>query len=63
LKQDAIVVEVSKFRSYLNFINEKDMAAIAQNRCTVLNEVLAKKPSEWTQNSIDLVNVIPTVDL
>jgi hypothetical protein len=59
-----IVAEVAKFRSYLNFINDKDnMAATTWNRCTVVNEVLAKKPSEWAQNSIDLLNAIPTVDL
>jgi FtsZ-binding cell division protein ZapB len=61
---DAIAAEVAKFRSYLNFINDKDnMAATARNKCVVVNEVLAKKPSEWAQNAIDLLNAIPTVDL
>jgi hypothetical protein len=61
---DAIVVEATKFRVYLNFINDKDnMVATARNRCKVVNEVLAKKPSEWAQNAIDLLNAIPTVDL
>jgi hypothetical protein len=61
---DAIAAEAAKFRVYLNFINDKDnMAATARSRCTVVNEVLAKKPSEWAQNAIDLLNFVPTVDL
>jgi hypothetical protein len=61
---DAIVMEVAKFRSYLNFINDKDnMVATTRNRCAIVNEVLAKKPSEWAQNAIDLLNAIPTANL
>jgi hypothetical protein len=49
---------------YLNFINDKDSIAItAKSRCIVLNETLAKKPSEWDQNSINIINSIPTADL
>ena len=60
---DAIAAEVAKFRSYLNFINDKDnMAATARNSYAVVNEVLAKKPLEWAQNAIDLLNVIPSTD-
>jgi hypothetical protein len=58
---DSIVVEISKFRVYLNFINDKDsMAIIARSKCTVVNETLAKKPLEWAQNAINLLNSIPT---
>jgi hypothetical protein len=39
------------------------MAIIAQSRCTVVNETLAKKPSEWAQNTINLMNSIPTTEL
>jgi FtsZ-binding cell division protein ZapB len=61
---DSITVEAAKFRVYLNFINEKDSVdATAQRRCTIVNEVLYKKPSEWAQNAIDLLNSVPTVDL
>jgi len=61
---DVIIVEVSKFISYLNFINEKhNMVAIARNKCVFVNEVLAKKPSKWNENAIDLLNSIPTADL
>jgi len=61
---DVIVVEVAKFRSYLNFINDKDnMASTAQNKCVVVNELLVKNPSEWAQNSIDLLSAIPTINL
>jgi hypothetical protein len=35
----------------------------ARSRCTVVNETLAKKPSEWAQNAINLLNSIPTVEL
>ena len=35
---DKIVVEVAKFRSYLNFINDKDnMVATARKKCVVVN--------------------------
>jgi hypothetical protein len=61
---DPIVAEIVKFGVYLNFINDKDnMSTIARNRCVVINEILAKKPLEWTQNAIDLLNVVPTVEL
>jgi hypothetical protein len=59
-----IDVDNAKFKSYLNFINDKDnMVVTTRNICTILNEVLAKKPLEWAQNSIDLLNAIPNVDL
>jgi cell division protein FtsB len=58
---DVIAAEAAKFRVYLNFINDKDsVAATTQSRCVVVNEVLAKKPSEWAQNVIDLLNYVPT---
>jgi hypothetical protein len=61
---DAIAVEAAKFRVYLNFINDKDnMAITARSRCTVVNETLAKNPSEWAQNAINFLNVVPTTEL
>ena len=43
---DSIFVESSKFRVYLNFINDKDsMAITARSKCTVVNETIAMKPS------------------
>jgi hypothetical protein len=61
---DAIAVEVAKFRVYLNFIDDKDNTVVtARSKCAVVNEVLAKKPSEWAQNAIDLLNAVPTADL
>jgi hypothetical protein len=61
---DSITVEAAKFRVYLNFINDKDnMAIIARNRCTVLNETLEKKPSKWAQNAINILNSIPTTEI
>jgi hypothetical protein len=61
---DAIVAKAANFRFYLNFINGKDNVAFtAQSRCTIVNETLAKKPSEWPQNDIDFLNFVPTFDL
>jgi hypothetical protein len=61
---DSIAAEAAKFKVYLNFINDKDNIALtARSRCTVVNETLAKKPSEWAQNAINLLNSIPTVEL
>jgi hypothetical protein len=60
---DAIAVEAAKFRVYLNFINDKDnMAITARSRCTVVNETLAKNPSEWAQNAINLLNSFPLLN-
>jgi hypothetical protein len=61
---DSIVVEASKFRVYLNFINDKDsMAITARRRCTIVNETLVKNPSEWAQNVINFLNFVPTAKL
>jgi hypothetical protein len=61
---DSISIEAAKFRVYLNFINDKDsMAITTRSRCTVVNEKLVKKPSEWAQNAINMLNSIPTVEL
>jgi hypothetical protein len=48
----------------LNFINDKEIMAITtKSRCTVVNETLAKKPSEWAQNAINLLKSIPIAEL
>jgi hypothetical protein len=61
---DSIIVEASKFRVYLDFINDKDNMAITSiSMCTVVNETLAKKPFEWGQNAINLLNSFPTAEL
>jgi hypothetical protein len=61
---DSIDIEASKFRMYLNFINDKfNIAITTRSRCIVVNETLAKKPSEWAQNSINILKSIPTADL
>jgi hypothetical protein len=44
-------------------MNKDSMAITARSRCTVVNETLAKKPSEWAQNAINLLNSIPTTKL
>lgn len=61
---DSIAVETAKFRSYLNFVSDKDNIVITSiHRCTVVNETLSKKASEWAQNAINLLNLVPPVDL
>jgi hypothetical protein len=61
---DSIFYEATNFIVYLNFINDKDyIAIITRSRCTIVNETLAKKPSEWAQNAINLLNSIPTAEL
>jgi hypothetical protein len=61
---DFFFVEAVKYRVYLNFINDRDSVALsARSRCIVVNETLAKRPSEWAQNTIDLLNCVPIVDL
>jgi hypothetical protein len=61
---DSIAVEAAKFRSYLNFVSDKDNIEItAMHRCTVVNETLSKKPSEWAQNANNLLNPVPPVDI
>jgi hypothetical protein len=61
---DTIATEAAKLRVYLNFINDKDSVdATNQRSCIVVNEVLTKKPLEWAQNAIDLLNSVPTDDL
>jgi hypothetical protein len=39
------------------------MDITARSRCIVVNETLAKKPSEWAHNDINLLNSIPTSEL
>jgi uncharacterized protein YxjI len=61
---DSIATEDSKFIVYLNFINDKyNISITAKSKCTVVNETLTKKPSEWAQNTINLLNSILTADL
>jgi hypothetical protein len=61
---DSIVVEAEKFRSYLNFVNDKDNITITtMHRCTVVNETLAKKPSKWAQNAINILNSVPPTNI
>jgi hypothetical protein len=61
---DSIAAEVSKFKVYLNFIYDKDSMVITTKiRCIVVGDTLAKKPLEWAQNAINMLNSIPTTEL
>jgi hypothetical protein len=60
----SIVVEATKFRSYLNFVSDKDNIEITtRHRCIVVNDTLSKKPSEWAQNAINILNAVPPADI
>jgi hypothetical protein len=39
------------------------MVITARSKCTIVNETLAKNPSEWAQNAINLLNFVPTNEL
>jgi len=44
---DSIADEATKFRSYLNFVNDKNnIEIIVGHGCIVVNETLAKNPSK-----------------
>jgi hypothetical protein len=61
---DSITSEAANIRVYLNFIDEKDnMVVTTRSKCTILNETLAKKPSEWAQKTLNLLNYVPITDL
>ena len=48
----------------MNFVSDKDNIAITtMHRCIIVNETLAKNPSKWAQNAINLLNSVPPVDL
>jgi hypothetical protein len=61
---DFVTAKATKFRSYLNFVNDKDNIAITdKNRCIVVNDTLSKNPFEWAKNGINILNSILPVDL
>jgi hypothetical protein len=39
------------------------MVVTTRNKCIVVNATLAKKPLEWAQNAITLLNFVPTIEL
>ena len=54
---DALTIEITKFRSYLNFVNDKNaIVDLALQICKLVNENLDKKPLETTQNAVIFKN-------
>jgi hypothetical protein len=61
---DSILVELIKLGTYLNFVNDEDnIAVLAKQRCKVINETLSKRPVEWAQNAINLLNTMSSSSL
>ena len=58
---DSISFEVTKLKTYLNYVNDEDnIAVLAKQRCKVINETLSKRPTKWAQNAINLPNTVPS---
>ena len=56
---DALLVEVTNFRPYLNYVNDKIlMVDMAFQRCKVINETIDKKPLDTAHNAIDFLNTL-----
>ena len=56
---DTLSMEVTKFRPYLNYVNDKIlMVDMDFQRCKVVNETLDNKPLDTTQNAIDFLNTL-----
>ena len=61
---DALSVEITKFRSYLNYIDDKGVIEnVAFQRCKVVNETLDKNPLETLENVIDFLNTMTYEDM
>ena len=61
---DALSVEITKFRSYLNYIDDKGVIEnVAFQRCKVVNETLDKNPLEISQNTTDFLNTLTYEDM
>jgi FtsZ-binding cell division protein ZapB len=56
---DSLAVDITKFRQYLNFVDDKSIvASTTLHRCVIVNETLLKRPLEWAQNAINLLNAV-----
>jgi hypothetical protein len=61
---DSLVEDITKFRQYLNFVDDKSLVARKSlHGCTIVNETLLKRPLEITQNAINLINEISSAHL
>ena len=54
---DTLSIEVTKFRNYLNFINDQSaLVNLANQRLKLANETMEKKPLNTAQNALNLLN-------
>jgi FtsZ-binding cell division protein ZapB len=61
---DSLAADITKFRQYLNFVDDKNTATVTtRNKCAVVNETLLKRPLDWAQNAINLLNSVSNADL
>ena len=59
---DTLVVDITKFRQYSNFVEDKNVVSIiALQKCTVVNETLPRRSCETTQNAINFLNLVSNV--
>ena len=50
---DTLTIEITKFRSYLNFVNDKNVIVdLSLQRCKLVNKNLDKKPLDTAQNAV-----------
>ena len=55
---DTLTIEITKFRSYLNFVNDKNaIVDLALQRCKLVNKNINKKPLETTQNVVKFLKL------
>ena len=61
---DTLTIEITKFRSYLNFVNDKNaIVDLALQRCKLVNENLDKNPLETTQNTVKFLKTLTYEEL
>ena len=54
---DTLSMEVTKFRHYLNFIDDQSaLVNLATQRLKLANETMEKKPLNTTQNALNFLN-------
>ena len=59
LISDTLFVEITKFRNYLNFIDDQSaLVNLATQRLKLANETMEKKPLNTTHNALNLFNYI-----
>ena len=53
---DTLTIEITKFRYYLNFVNDKNVIVdLALQRCKLVNENIDKNPLDTSQNVVNFL--------